>query len=187
MGFGNCLQTIWELGALRMIAPRADPSDRDPAVCLARGYNAQGRPLCPHGYALRANGYDSARRRTSYVCAQACVREGLREDDPITPVEGCPYRDPTTVGFTVHVGRTLPDGSLRLAREIPLDSDAWHERYGRRNLSESRNALLEGLGLKRLPSYGDQRNTKEVQVADFLINLHTLGRLVRQATTLPSG
>jgi hypothetical protein len=187
VGFGDCLDAIWELGALRMVAPREDPSDRDPAACLARGYNAQGRPLCAHGYALRANGYDHTRRRATYVCAQACVREALRDGDPVTPVAGCPYRDATTVGFSVHVGRTLPDGSVRLAREIPLGSEVWQARYGRRNLSESRNGLIEGLRLKRLPSYGDDRNTKEVQVADFLINLRTLGRLVRQAATLPPG
>ena len=86
----------------------------------------------------------------------------------------------------VNVGRAFRDGSVRLAREIPYGSDAWKARYGRRNLSESRNAQIEALGLKRMRSYGLGRNRKEVQLADFLINLHTLGRLVREATDLDS-
>jgi len=88
------------------------------------------------------------------------------------------------LGQVVNVGKTLPDGSLRLAREIPYGSDTWKSRYGRRNLSESRNAQLEGMGMKRLRSYGLGRNRKELQLADFVINLRTLGRLVREATNL---
>ena len=190
-GYGDCLDAVWQLGALRMIDIRADPSDRDPAACLARGYDGTGRPLCPHGYRLRANGYDRDRRRAKYVCAQAC-----RRDPPPTgpadalaqPVAACPFLDPShPLGFVVNVGRTLPDGSRRLARDIPVGSDAWHARYGRRNLSESRNGQLEHLGLKRLPTHGLPQATKEIHLADFLLNLHTLGRLVRQATALTAG
>lgn len=50
VGYGPCLDAIWELGALRMVDIRADKSDADPAACLSRGYDATGRPLCPHGY-----------------------------------------------------------------------------------------------------------------------------------------
>ena len=88
------------------------------------------------------------------------------------------------MGQVINVGRALPDGCVRLAREIPYHSLTWKARYGRRNLSESRNSQLQGLGLKRLPCYGLERNTREVQLADFLINLHTLGRLVREASNL---
>ena len=84
----------------------------------------------------------------------------------------------------VNVGRTLPDGSVRLAREVPYGSPAWKQRYGRRNLSESRNGSLEHLGLKRMPSFGLTHARKENAIADFLSNLHTLGRLVQEATTL---
>jgi hypothetical protein len=191
VGYGDCLDAVWHLGALRMIDIRADPSDHDPVACLTRGYDGTGRPLCPHGYRLRANGYDYDRRRAKYVCAQACRRDPPPTgpaDAPPQPVTSCPYLDPPdAVGLVVNVGRTLPDGSRRLARDIPVGSEAWQARYGRRNLAESRNGLLAGLGLKRLPTHGLARNTKEIQLADFLLNLQTFGRLVRQASTLPTG
>jgi hypothetical protein len=183
VGYPECLTAVWAAGALRMIDIRADPTDANPQACVARGYDGQGRPLCPHGYRLRANGYDAGRRRSKYVCAQACRREPLPPDGPVQPVAGCPYLDPAQPsGLVVNVGRTLPDGSVRLAREIPYGSPRWKARYGRRNLSESRNGQLAGLGLKRLPAYGLARGTKEIQVGDFVVNLRTLGRLVREAT-----
>jgi hypothetical protein len=184
VGYGPCLAAIWELGAFRMVDIRADKSDADPEACRHRGYDAFGRPLCPHGYSLRANGYDHQRRRAKYVCTQACRREPLTPDGPIAPVAGCPFLDPVhPLGVIVNVGKTLPDGSTRLAREIPYGSDAWKARYGRRNLSESRNSQVEAVDLKRLPSSGLARGAKEIQLADFLINLRTVGRLVREAST----
>ena len=181
VGFGECLDTIWALGALRLIDIRADAADRDVAACRRRGYDGQGRPLCPHGYPLRANGFDPTRRRTKYICAQACRREPLELDGTIHEVADCPYLTSGSCGFVVNVGRTLPDGSTRLAREIPYGSEPWKARYGRRNVAESRNGQLEGMGLKRMRSYGLERSRRAVQLADFLINLRTLGRLVREA------
>ena len=185
-GYGPSLNRVFELGALRMIDIREDPSDRNWEACLQRGYDGKGRPLCVHGYAMRSNGYDSERRRAKYICAHVCEREPRRQGEPVQPVSECPFREPTDgVGQVVNVGRTLPDGSLRLAREIPYGSDTWKARYGRRNLTESRNAQMEQMGLKRMPVFGgkgNSRNIKEVQIADFLINLHTIGRLIREAT-----
>src|SRR5262249_12568694 len=139
------------------------------------------------GYRLRANGYEHARRRAKYVCAQACRRDPPPtgpDDAAAQPVVACPFLDPPgSVGYVVNVGPTLPDGSRRLARDLPGGPDASRARYGRRNLAESRNGLTEGLGLKRLPTYGLPQATKEIQLADFLLNLHTFGRLVRQAST----
>ena len=183
VGYGECLTTIWELGALRMVDIRADTGDDDPEVCLKRGYDKQGCPLCVHGYPMRSNGYDAERRRAKYVCAQVCCREPRRKNDTVAPVAECPYLNAEhPLGQVRNVGRSFPDGSVRLAREIPYGSPTWKVRYGRRNLSESRNGQMEGLGLKRMRSYGLERNTKEVQIADFLVNLRTLGRLVREAT-----
>jgi hypothetical protein len=185
VGYGECLHAIWEAGAWRMVDTRADPGDDDPARRLLRGYDALGYPLCPHGYRLHSNGYEAKRRRRKYVCRQACRRKPRREGEAVHPVVGCPYlEDHRTVGYVVNVGRTLPDGSIRLAREVPHGSPAWNARYARRNNAESRNAQLEGLGLKRMRCYGLQRNTKEVQLADLIINLHTMGRLVQEASRL---
>jgi hypothetical protein len=188
VGYSECLERLWQLGARRLVAIRVDPSDADPRACLRRGYDGHGRPLCPHGYPLRANGYDYQRRRAKYCCAQVCRRQPAPPGLPVQDVAACPYRDPAhPSGFVVNVGRALPDGCLRLAREIPYGSPRWRARYGRRNLAESRKAQVAGLGLKRLPNSGLARNAKDVQLADWLINLHTLGRLVRQATGGPGG
>ena len=184
VGYQECLDAIWKLGALRLVDIRADPSDRDPAACRTRGYDGHGRPLCPHGYPLRANGYDPERRRAKYRCAQACRREPREPGGPVQEVVGCPYLEPVgSGGYVVNVGRTLPDGSTRLARDLLHGSAAWQERYGRRNLAESRNGQIEGMGLKRMRSYGDERAAKDVQLADFVIDLRTPGRLAREATS----
>ncbi len=100
-------------------------------------------------------------------------------------MEGCPYLDEARpLGQVRHVGLAFPNGSVRLAREIPYGSLAWKARYGRRNQSESRNGQMEGLGLKRMRSFGLERCRKEIRLADLLINLRTLGRLVREASVL---
>jgi len=187
VGYGECLEALWQAGARRMVDIRADAGDADPETCLLRGYDAQGGPLCPHGYRLHSNGYDTQRRRHKYVCRQACRREPRRKGEAVQRVADCPYlEEDHALGYVVNVGRTLPDGSLRLAREIPPGSPEWETRYGRRNNSESRNAQMEGLGLKRLRSFGLERNTKEVQMADLIINLRTMGRLLKEASRIPS-
>jgi hypothetical protein len=187
LGYQNCLDPIWEAGALRMVDIRAAPGDQDRATQLRRGYDDQGRPLCLHGYSMRSHGHDYDRRRSKWRCEKVCLRvppEDNKSGLPYPPPE-CPYQRPQYQhGQVTNVGRTLPDGSVRLAREVPYDSPAWKKRYGRRSLSESRNGLLEHMGLKRMPSCGLDRDFKEVVVGDWLEDLHTLGRLVREATTL---
>lgn len=179
LGYQPCLDPIWQAGALRMVDIRAAEGDDQPDGQLRRGYDAQGHPLCPHGYPLRANGHDYERRRTKWCCAQACQRDAKR------PAPECPYRDPQhPLGHIVNVGRTLPDGSVRLAREVPYGSETWKARYGRRNLSESRNGAIEGYGLKRFCTSGLAHDRQEIASADFLDNLRTLARLVQEATLL---
>jgi len=179
LGFQCCLDPIWEAEALRMVDIRADKNDQDPETQLRRGYNDKGHPLCLHGYQMSPNGHDYQRRRTKWVCKKTCTK------DPKRPVPDCPYLAPEHKhGQVVNVGRTLPDGSVRLAREVPYGSPNWKKRYGRRSLSESRNGSQERMGLKRLPNFGLSRNRKEVAVGDFLDNLRTLGRLVQEATAL---
>ena len=177
LGYQNCLDPIWEAGALRLVDIRAAEGDDKPQIQLLRGYDANGWPLCPHGYPLRPNGHDYQRRRTKWCCEQACQHHARQ------PAPDCPFQEHLH-GQVVNVGRTLPDGCMRLAREVPYGSDTWKTRYGRRNLSESRNASLEGMGLTRLSTSGLARSRQEIGIADFLTNLRTLGRLVQEATLL---
>jgi hypothetical protein len=173
----TCLDAIWDAGALRMVDICAHKSDNDPDTRLARGYDENGHPLCPFGYVLHANGYDYRRRRAKWRCTKRCQR------DPEKPVPECPYlKAKYTHGYTVAVGRTHADGSVRLAREIPYGSLAWKERYGRRNSAESRNSVLERLGLKRMPVHGLASCHVTVLQSDFVANQRTLVRLVREAT-----
>lgn len=184
LGFQDCLDPIWEAGALRMVDIRAAEGDDDCQRQVQRGYDEKGHPLCIHGYPMRSNGHDYRRRRTKWCCHQVCLAPqadaSLHLPTPECPYQAAQYKH----GQVVNVGRTLPDGSLRLAREVPYASQLWKQRYGRRNLSESRNGSLEHMGLKRLDSFGLTSGRKENAVADFLDNLHTLGRLVQEATSL---
>jgi len=175
----TCLDAIWQAGALRMVDICAHKSDDDPNTRLARGYDERGHPLCPFGYVLRANGYDYKRRRAKWRCAKRCQRESGR------PAPMCAYLEPKYKhGYTVTIGRTHADGTVRLAREIPYGSPAWKKRYGRRNCAESRNSILERLGLKRMPVHGLAAAYVTVLQGDFVANQCTLVRLIREATAL---
>jgi hypothetical protein len=187
LGFQNCLDPIWHAGALRMVDIRAAEEDDDPQRRLQRGYDDQGHPLCLHGYPMRPNGHDYQRRRTKWCCQQVCLapQTAGAEAQPHPQLPECPYQTAQhPYGQVVNVGRTLPDGSVRLAREVPYGSPAWKQRYARRNLSESRNGSMEHLGLKRMASFGLTQARTENAIADFLTNLRTLGRLVQEATLL---
>jgi len=179
LGYQDCLDPIWQAGALRMVDIRASKEDGDQGVQLRRHYDENGHPLCSHGYKMRSNGHDYERRRTKWCCEKTCREHAER------PVPDCPYlADKHQHGQVVNVGRTLPGGCVRLAREVPYGSDAWKKRYGRRSLSESRNGTLQGKGLKRLNSCGQNNGHREVALGDFLDNLRTLSRLVCEATVL---
>ena len=119
LGFQVCLDPIWEAGALRMVEIRAAQGDDDPKVQEQRGYNAKGQPLCPHNYVLHSHGHDYDHRRTKWCCEKVC----LKQTQP--PPPDCPHQaEEHKHGQVVNVGRTLPDGSCRLAREVPYGSDA---------------------------------------------------------------
>lgn len=175
----TCLDAIWDAGALRMVDIRAHKTDKDPQARLARGYDEKGHPLCPFGYVLQANGYDYERRRAKWRCAKRCRRESGKR------VPECDYlKTQYKHGYTTTVGRTHSDGTVRLAREIPYGSPAWKERYGRRNSAESRNSLLQRLGLKRMPVHGLASSHVTILQGDFVANQRTLVRLIREATVL---
>ena len=186
LGFTAGLQLIYAARAIPMVDIRSAPGDQDAETCLLRGYDADGHPLCPHGFPLFFNGLDYRRLRATWTCRQRCA------SSPEAQVTAeCPYRDPDRpCGMTKHVTTTFihPDGSphARLARLFAYGSPTWKTRYGsRRNATESRNGQIEGLDLKRIWSYGLAGATADIAFADLLINLRTLARLVRQASALP--
>ena len=173
----SCLDAIWNAGALRMVDICAHKSDDNPETRLARGYDENGHPLCPFGYVLHSNGYDEQRRRAKWRCTKRCQRNSEK------PLPECPYLAADHKhGYTAAVGHTHADGTVRLAREIPYGSSAWKERYGRRNSAESRNSVLERLGLKRMPVHGFASCHVTVLQADFVANQRTLVRLIREAS-----
>jgi hypothetical protein len=180
-----------QLGARRLIDQKHHASDQDPLLCLTRGYDAAGTPLCPHGYRLSHNGYDYRRRASKWVCRQRCRSRSKPDVTPAgvapTITAACPYRDPARpCGFSVRVGLTLPDGSLRLARDLPVDSPAWALRQGRQSYAESRNACQQRRGLKRAPWFGLDNSTKADLLGDILTNLLNVARFVREGTCAPA-
>jgi hypothetical protein len=178
-GEQTCLDAIWEAGALRLVDIRAHKSDDDPDMRLARGYDERGHPLCPFGYVLHSNGYDYQRRRAKWRCRKRCLH------DPQRPAPPCDYlKHPYKHGYTTTVGHTHADGSVRLAREIPYGSPAWQEHYHRRNSAESRNSVLQRLGLKHMPVHGLAACHVTVLQGDLVANQLTLVRLLREATAL---
>jgi len=178
LGYGPALELLYHNRILRMIDIRAHPNDKDPDSQRERGYNQNGRPLCVNGFEMAANGHDPQRWRAKYICAHRCLLQTDR------PVPDCPHLTDSASGQVVNIGLAMPDGSKRLAREIPYGSPHWKARYGRRNIAESRNSQLEGLGLLRLPCHGLRRARIHITAADFLLNLRNLGRLLREATLL---
>ena len=57
------LHTVYQdLGARRVIDLRVHETDKDPLNWIMRGYDDKGFPLCPFGYRMVSNGYDSDRQ-----------------------------------------------------------------------------------------------------------------------------
>ena len=95
----------------------------------------------------------------------------------------CPYRDPAQpLGQVVRVGRTLPDGSLRLARDLPVDSPSYALRQGRQSYAESRNAGQKRRHLERSPWFGWANSAKAACLGDILTLALNLPRFIREAT-----
>ena len=176
-----------ELRAQRVIDLRAHETDQDQLHWPTRGYDAKGRPLCPFGYAFTANGWDAERLRYKWVCGQAC-RHGVAPKVPVPevvyPPPECAYAGPEHPhGEVRNIAECFADGSTRLVRDIPVGTPTWKTYYHRaRNAVESRNAVMESWGLKRLPVHGTPRGKALVFPADVWLNLTTLARLIREAT-----
>jgi len=187
LGYYSFLHATYQQGAKRVIDLRADPSDKLKTEWPIRGYNDKGRPVCPFGYALSSNGFESNRQRHKWFCGQTCRNSTaplVELDHAIYPPQECAYQDPERPhGQIINVGETFKNGSIRLVRDIPVGTPTWKRLYHRaRNASEFRNSVLEDWGLKRLPVYGQPRSRALTALADVWLNLSTLARLVREAT-----
>ena len=192
LGYFSYLHAAYRLGAKRVVDLRADPGDQNKADWPLRGYNDQGRPVCPYGYALISNGFDSHRQRHKWFCGQSCLRGAtplVNLPQVVYPPDECAHQAPDRPhGKIVNLAETFPNGSIRLVRDIPVGTPAWERLYHRaRNASEFRHTVLEGWGLKRMPVYGQPRGWAFTAVADTWLNLTTLARLVREATRAARG
>jgi hypothetical protein len=110
------------------------------------------------------------------------VPQALAEQER-APAAFCPHRDPDhPLGFTVTVNLTLPDDSLRLARDLKVDSPTWELRIGRLSYAESRNANQARRDIKRSPWFGRPNSAKATFLGDILSCALNVARFVREAT-----
>jgi len=194
-GFDDILLFVHDdLKALRTIKLRHHATDKNPLTCLQRGYDASGNPLCTYGYRLYFNGHDYHRGDSKWVCRQRCLRHPLPDvlvGDPPTDPEAmlallpsdCPFQQPRSpLGSTIVVNRALPDGNVRLARDLNVDSPSWKLRVGRLSYAESRNADQRRRGVKHAPWHGLPNTAKASFLADILTCACNVARLVREAT-----
>jgi len=97
--------------------------------------------------------------------------------------QACQFVDPDhPLGFSLTSGLRLPDGGIRLARDLPVGSEAWKLRMGRQSYSESRNATQMRRNLKRSPWFGLQNTAKAMLISDTLSLAFNLARLVCEAS-----
>jgi hypothetical protein len=191
-GFDEVLLFVYhDLHALRTIRIRHHDCDKNSLTCLERGYDAQGNPLCPHGYLLAFNGHDYQRQDSKWVCRQQCVphpEPDLLPDnwtaEQRAAVSLCPYKDPAhPLGYTTIVNATLPqDNDVRLARDLKVGSPTWKLRIGRLSYAESRNANQTRRDLKRSPWFGRPDSSKAQFLGDILSCALNVARFVREAT-----
>jgi hypothetical protein len=191
-GYEIFLHTVYDLHARRVVDLRTSKTDQEKTLWPIRGYDDKGRPICSFGYALTANGHDSDRQRHKWFCAQACrndVAPAVSLPGVTYPPKECSYLDPDRPhGQIINVGKSFPDGSSRLARDVLFGSPAWKRIYHRaRNAVEGRNSAFQKWDLKRMPVYGQERSKAITFMADIWCNLTTLARLVREATAATGG
>lgn len=182
-----------ELKALRTIRLLHYKGDDDPLTCLKRGYDEQGNPLCPLGYRLFANGHDYHHATTKWLCRQKCIHQPQPDlqlpNHPTGPPprQACQYVDPSRpLGYSLTTGLSLPDGCIRLARDLQVGSQTWKLRMGRQSYAESRNATQTRRGLKRSPWFGLPNTAKAMLIGDTLSLAFNLVRLVSEASRVAS-
>jgi len=197
-GYDDILTFVYqELQALRTIVPRRHTGDDDPLTCLSRGYDAQGHPLCLHGYLLSFNGHDYQRQHSKWVCRRRCLHRSQPDvalDPSSHPDQPAPCERPdcaylaadSTLGYAMVVNLALPDGDIRLARDLKVGSPTWELRLGRLSYAESRNAGQARRGVKRSPWFGQTNAAKASLLADVLACAGNVARFVREATLAAS-
>jgi hypothetical protein len=189
-GYEDVLRYVHlDLKALRTIRLLRMDGDALPLSCLKRGYDADGIPLCPLGYRLHSNGHDYQLGSTKWVCRQQCTHQ----PDPdihlpdllasVPPRKVCHFVNPDhPLGFSLSTGLSLPDGCIRLARDLQVGSDTWQLRIGRQSYSESRNASQARRYLKRSPWFGLLNSAKAMLISDTLSLAFNLARLIFEAS-----
>jgi hypothetical protein len=189
-GYDEILKFVYQnLRALRTIRIRHAETDDQPLTCLKRGFDENGISLCPHGYRLSSNGHDYQRQTTKWVCRQKCVHQSA-PDFPGAPAHAsrttCPFADRDhPLGFSLSTGLTLPDGSIRLARDMQVGSETWKLRIGRQSYAESRNAIQARRLLKRSRAFGLPNTAKSMIISDTLSIAFNLSRLIFEASRQP--
>jgi hypothetical protein len=189
-GYEEILRYVHDdLKALRTIRQLRYQGDAEPLTCLQRGYDGNGIPLCPLGYRLFANGHDYEHGTTKWVCRQKCTHQPDPDialpNPPAAPPprQACRFVNPERpLGYTLTTGLSLPDGNIRLARDMQVGSQTWKLRIGRQSYAESRNASQQRRGLKRSPWFGLQSTAKAVLISDTLSLAFNLVRLVGEAS-----
>ena len=186
-GFEEILQFVHDdLHALRTIRLRHAEGDDLPLTCLQRGYDQNGIPLCPHGYRLSSNGHDYQRHSTKWVCRLKCTHQAAPDiagAEPLSSPACCPFADTQhPLGFSLITTLTLPDGSIRLARDLQVGSETWQLRMGRQSYAESRNATQARRQLKRSPAFGLSNTAKSMLLSDTLSLAFNLTRLIFEAS-----
>jgi hypothetical protein len=192
-GFDEILRYIYDdLKALRIIVPRRHAEDDNPLSCLRREYDAQGNPICSYGYQLSFNGHDYQRGDSKWVCRQRCLHHPTPDltldsqnklPNADSAITACPYRDPERpLGCVITVNLSFPNGDIRLARDLKVDSPSWKLRMGRQSYAESRNADQTRRGVKHSPWFGKANTAKASILADILTCLLNVVRFIWEAT-----
>ena len=123
------------------------------------------------------------RGTTKWVCRQKCVYQpepDVHLPDPpaaTPPRQACRFVDPAhPLGYNLTTGLSLPDGCIRLARDMQVGSATWNLRIGRQSYAESRNATQARRGLKRSPWFGLANTAKAMLISDTLSLAFNLAR-----------
>ena len=104
-------------------------------------------------------------------------------DQEIQSAASCPYRDAEhPLGCVITVNCSFPNGDIRLARDLKVDSPTWKLRMGRQSYAEARNADQARRGVKRSPWHGKANSARASILADILTSALNVARFVREAT-----